>query len=202
MSLDLATILTGTLDRVSVISVRARDIYNVKQIASEVRSVLGPDYVTIDWQEANRPLFTALALERRMGLIIISLIIFIAALNITTTLILLVIERRQEIAILTAMGATARSVMNIFVLEGGLIGAIGAVSGVIIGVVGSLLGNRLRLVSLPADVYSISNVPFNVRLVDVFFAAIVALLLSLLATIYPARAASKMKPIPMLRDTA
>ena len=87
--------------------------------------MLGSSYTTVDWQEANRPLFTALALERRIGVVIIALIILIAALNITTTLILVVMERRRDIAILNTMGATARSIMSIFMIEGAIVGAAG-----------------------------------------------------------------------------
>ena len=88
-----------------------------------MRELLGSSYTTVDWQEANRPLFTALALERRIGVVIIALIILIAALNITTTLILVVMERRRDIAILNTLGATSRSIMSIFVIEGAIVGA-------------------------------------------------------------------------------
>ncbi|MGH9883682.1 MAG: FtsX-like permease family protein, partial [Pyrinomonadaceae bacterium] len=186
LSLDLATVLTGVRDRVSVVSVQVKDIYDVKGVATKVRAALGEAYTTVDWQDANRPLFTALALERRMGLLIIALIIFIAALNITTTLILVVVERRRDIAILNAMGATGKSIMSIFIMEGAMIGGCGAVLGVLLGGLACFVGNYYRLVSLPAEVYSISNVPFNVELRDVLTAGVVALLLSLVATIYPA----------------
>jgi lipoprotein-releasing system permease protein len=200
LSLDAATALTGLVDRVSVVSLQVKDIYNVKQVAASVKSTLGEGYTTVDWQEANGPLFAALALERRMGLLIIGLIILIAALNITTTLILVVVERRRDIAILNAMGSNRRSIMKIFFIEGAIIGAVGAVAGVLIGVIASALGNRFKLVSLPADVYSISNVPFNMEPADILLAAAVAVLLSLVATIYPARAAARVRPVEMLRD--
>ena len=145
----------------SVISVQLADIYAASLVAATIRGTLGNTYTTIDWQEANRPLFAALALERRMGLFIIALIIFIAALNITTTLILVVIERRRDIGILSAMGAGSKSIMGVFMIEGAMIGVIGALTGVMLGSLACLVGNRYRLVSLPADVYSISNVPFN-----------------------------------------
>jgi lipoprotein-releasing system permease protein len=185
----------------SVISVQLADIYEAKPAAEMIRRALGSSYTTIDWQEANRPLFAALALERRMGLFIIALIIFIAALNITTTLILVVIERRRDIGILGAMGASSKSIMGIFMIEGAMIGTLGALIGVILGALACIVGNRYRLVSLPADVYSISNVPFNPQLRDVVLAAVVAFILSFLATIYPARAASRVRPVEMLRDT-
>ncbi len=200
LPLDVATVFGGAFDRVAVVSVQVNDIYQVKKTAGAIRERLGDTYTTIDWQDANRPLFTALQLERRMGLIVIALIIFIAALNITTALILVVIERQRDIAILNAMGATGRSIMSIFILEGAMIGIGGAVLGVVVGVIACMLGNHFRLVSLPADVYSISNVPFNVALADVLIASTVAVLLSLIATLYPARAASRVKPVEMLRE--
>lgn len=185
----------------SVISVQLADIYQAGPIAATIRRTLGSAYVTVDWQEANRPLFSALALERRMGLFIIALIIFIAALNITTTLILVVVERRRDIGILSAMGASSKSIMGIFMIEGAIIGVLGAVVGVVLGGFACFIGNRYRLVSLPADVYSISNVPFNPQIGDVMLAAVVAFLLSFVATLYPARAASRVRPVEMLRDT-
>lgn len=200
LPLDVATVFGGAFDRVPVVSVQVKDIYQVKKTAAAIREKLGDGYTTVDWQDANRPLFTALELERRMGLIVIALIIFIAALNITTALILVVIERQRDIAILSAMGATRRSIMGIFLLEGAMIGGCGAVLGVVGGVLACFLGNYYRLVSLPADVYSISNVPFNIAFGDVLIAAVVAILLSLVATVYPARAASRVRPVEMLRE--
>ncbi|MGI9167091.1 MAG: FtsX-like permease family protein [Pyrinomonadaceae bacterium] len=201
LSLDNVSSTDRANGAASVISVQLADIYDATQSAAAIRTTLGNSFATIDWQEANRPLFAALALERRMGLFIIALIIFIAALNITTTLILVVMERRRDIGILNAMGATSRSIMGIFMIEGAMIGALGALVGVLVGSLACLVGNRYRLVSLPADVYSISNVPFNPQIRDVLLAAVVAFLLSFIATIYPARAASRVRPAEMLRDT-
>jgi lipoprotein-releasing system permease protein len=172
----------------------------VKPIAQKIKQELGSSYTTVDWQEANRPLFTALALERRIGAVIIGLIIFIAALNITTTLILVVMERRRDIAVLNTIGATARSIMSVFVIEGAIVGMLGAVAGVLLGGVAILIANRYRLVSLPADVYSISNVTLSPSLRDAAMAALVAFLPSILATVYPAHAAARIRPAQMLRD--
>lgn len=201
MSLDVASEFSGTPQSASVISLQLADIYNTPRVASDIRASLGSSYRTIDWEEANRPLFNALALERRMGLFIIVLIILIATLNITTSLILVVVERRRDIGILSAIGADSTSVSAIFMIQGAIIGVLGAVLGVILGIVGCLVGNRFKLVSLPADVYSISNVPFNPQVKDVLLAALVAFLLSWTATIYPARAAARVRPVAMLRDT-
>ena len=201
VSLDAAAAFAGGNHAATVISVQLSDIYDTKRAAAEIHNVLGNSYSTVDWQEANRPLFTALALERRMGLFVIVLIILIAALNITTTLILVVVERRGDIGILGAMGASSKSIMGIFMIEGAIIGALGGLIGIVLGVVACIIGNRYQLVSLPADVYSISNVPFHAQPRDILLAALVAFFLSLIATIYPARAAAKVRPVEMLRDS-
>lgn len=202
LSLDAASSIAGaSAPAASIISIEVSDIYAVEKVSARLREQLGAAYTTITWAEANRPLFAALALERRMGLFIIALIILIATLNITTTLILLVIERRSDIAILSAMGARARSIMLVFIIEGALIGIIGAGLGLMLGLLACFLGDRYKLVSLPADIYSISNVPFHARATDVALAAMIALVLSLLATIYPARAAARLRPAEALRDS-
>lgn len=200
LPLDIASRFAVAPQSASVLAIEVNDIYSVKAVAEKVRSTLGESFETVDWQEANQPLFNALALERRMGMFIIAFIILIAALNITTALILVVVERRKDIGILGAMGATSKSIMSIFMLEGAIIGALGASLGVVIGGVACLIGNRYQLVSLPADVYSISNVPFNAQGRDVAIAALVAFLLSLVATIYPAFAAARVRPVEMLSD--
>jgi len=200
LPLETAAAFSGDNHAASVISVQVKNIYDVKQTAAKVREFLGSSYTTVDWQEANRPLFTALALERRIGVIIIALIILIAALNITTTLILIVMERRRDIAVLNTMGATPSSIMSIFVIEGAIVGALGAIAGVTLGAISTVIANRYQLISLPAEVYSISNVPLNLQFRDMALAALVAFVLSIVATIYPARAATRIRPAEMLRD--
>lgn len=200
LSLDTAAAFSGVEHAASVVSVQVRDIYDVKTIAASVRQLLGSQYTTVDWQEANRPLFTALALERRIAVFIIALIILIGALNITTTLILIVMERRRDIAVLSTMGATSRSIMSIFVIEGAIVGILGAVAGVALGAVTILVANRYQLISLPSDVYSISVVPLSLNFRDLVLAALAAFVLSVIATIYPARAAAGIRPAEMLRD--
>ena len=201
VAFDTATALAGNDHAASVMSIQVRDPDNVKQVVANVSNTLGSGYTIVDWQQANQPLFAALALERRMGLFIIGLIIAIAALNITTMLILVVVERRRDIAILNALGATRTGVMLLFVIEGAVVGAIGAIAGVVVGLVACLIGNHYKLVSLPADVYSISNVPLITKPTELLLAALIAFALSVLATIYPARAASRMRPVEALRDS-
>jgi lipoprotein-releasing system permease protein len=200
LPLPTASAFAGGQHTASVISVHVRNIDDVKQTAAKIRESVGPDYTIVDWQEANRPLFTALTLERRIGVVIIALIILIAALNITTTLVLVVMERRRDIAILNAMGATGRSIMSIFVIEGAIVGVLGALLGVALGVITTVIANRFKLIRLPPDVYSISDVPLNLHFRDVVIAALVAVALSIIATIHPALAATHIRPAELLRD--
>ena len=201
LEFEKATALAGNNHVAAVMSVQVQDADNVKAVVANVAKALGSEYNTVDWQQANQPLFAALALERRMGLFIIGLIIAIAALNITTMLILVVVERRRDIAILNALGATRTGVMLLFIIEGAVVGAVGAIAGVVLGLIACFIGNYYKLVSLPADVYSISNVPLVTRPVEILLAALIAFALSVLATIYPARAASRLRPVEALRDS-
>jgi lipoprotein-releasing system permease protein len=198
--LETAISFTGDNHSASIISVQVKNPDEVKRVATEIKQTLGSNYNTIDWQQANQPLFSALALERRMGLFIIGLIIAVAAINISTMLILVVVERRRDIAILNALGAKRSGVMLVFVIEGAIVGIVGALIGTVLGLATCAIGNYYKLVSLPADVYSISNVPLNARASEVAIAALAAFLLSVLATIYPARAAVKMRPTETFRD--
>lgn len=202
LPLETASAISSEVHTAAVIGVQVGNIHDVKTTTARVKQLLGSAYTTIDWQEANRPLFTALALERRISVVIIGLIIFIAALNITTTLILVVVERRRDIAILNTMGATTGSIMSIFVIEGAIVGLVGAAGGVLLGAIAVLAANHYQLISLPADVYSISNVPLSLNARDLALAPIVAFVLSVLATVYPARAAARIRPAEMLRDAS
>ena len=200
VSYETATAFAGGQHVASVMSVQVNDADNVKQIAARVVNTLGNGFTVVDWQQANQPLFAALTLERRMALFIIGLIVAIAALNITTMLILVVVERRRDIAVLSTLGATRAGVMLVFIIEGAVVGAIGAVTGVVVGLAACFIGNHYKLVSLPADVYSISNVPLHADLSETLLAALIAFGLSVLATIYPARNAARMRPVEVLRD--
>jgi len=200
LPLDTAISFTGDTHSASIISVQVKNPDEVKSVAAQIKQTLGSNYNTIDWQQANQPLFSALALERRMGLFIIGLIIAVAAINISTMLILVVVERRRDIAILNSLGAQRRGVMLVFVIEGAIVGIVGALIGTVLGLAACAIGNHYKVVSLPADVYSISNVPLNARLSEVAIAALAAFMLSVFATIYPARAAVKMRPTETFRD--
>ena len=180
LSFETAAAFAGSVHAASIVSVQISNPEDVKRIAARVKQTLGNSYHTIDWQDANQPLFAALALERRMGLFIIGLIIVIA--------------------VLSTLGAKRVGVMLVFIIEGAVVGAVGALIGVLIGLVTCAVVNQFKLVSLPADVYSISNVPLHAGWIETALAALFAFLLSVAATIYPARAAAKMRPVETLRD--
>ncbi len=183
----------------TILNVSVRDIYQTDETAEKIKAMLGDNFQIIDWQIANQPLFAALSLERKVSLAIISLIIFIAALNITTTLALLVNERRFDIAILRTCGAKSKTLISIFLLEGLLVGLTGTIFGVFFGLVFCLLGNYFRLINISQEVYSLSYIPFHLDFANVFLIILAALLICLSATVYPAYRASRIKPLDNLR---
>lgn len=183
----------------SFVSVDVADADRVEETERGLRTRLGAEFVTVNWKEANRPLFAALAVERRIVSLVIWLIIIIAALNVTTTLVLVVRERRAEIATMVALGARRKSVLLIFLLEGATLGAVGAFVGSALGLFICDIANRFQLVQLPADVYSLQFVPLHPRAWEVLAAWLIAFAISLLATIYPALAAARLHPAAELR---
>ncbi len=201
LPLETATSFSGQARSAPAISIEVNNIYEAARVAAALRARLGDGFTTIDWQQVNQPLFAALALERRMVALIIALVILIATLNITTTLVLLVAERRREIAILGAMGARRGSITGIFVIEGALIGAAGTLAGGALGLIACALGNHYQIISLPSAVYSINIVPFHAHAADVIVSMLVAFGLSVLATIYPAHAAARLRPAESLRES-
>lgn len=181
------------------LNIAVKDVYRSDETARLISEKTGEEFRVIDWQEANRPLFAALSLEKKVAFAIISLIILIAVLNITTTLALLVNERRSDIAVLRTCGAKAKSLVLMFVIEGLLLGAIGILGGTVLGLLICWLANINRLISLPADVYSIAYVPLEASLPDVLMIGASSFALCLIATFYPAFAASRVKPMENFR---
>ncbi len=193
--------LTGKTEFIpTTLSVKVRDIYNSNEIADEIEAKLGKNFKVIDWQEANKPLFAALALEQKVALAIISLIIFIAALNITTTLALLVNERRFDIGILRTCGAKTKSLIFIFLIEGLLIGFIGIFFGVFLGLLCCFLGNYFQLIRISEEVYSLNSIPFHPSFYNILITTIITFLLCLTATIFPATKAIRIKPSDNLKS--
>ena len=183
----------------SVLQFKTDDLEGVEKIADAIRAAAGPGYSTTTWIDLNKPLFSALKLEKLALFLTISLIVLVAALNIATTLIMMVLEKQRDIAILTAMGATEKTIMTVFMLQGIVIGAIGTAAGAILGIGVCSVLDRYRLIRLQAEVYSIPYVPFHVKPWDVALVCATALLISFLATLYPARNASRLDPVEVLR---
>lgn len=181
------------------LNVSVKDIHRSNVTAQSISELVGTEFRVVDWQEANRPLFEALSLEKKVAFAIILLIILIAVLNITTTLALLVNERRSDIAVLRTCGAKAKSLVLMFVLEGLMLGTIGILGGTILGLLACWLANANRLISLPTDVYSIAYIPLRPAIADILIVASVSFGLCLIATFYPALAASQIKPMENFR---
>jgi len=198
VSLDTARRLLGR-DTTEYIQLRLDDIFLAPEIARNIPNLLGPDYVANDWSDQNKPLFSALALEKIAVSLAISLIVMVAALNIVASLILLVMEKNRDIAILKTMGASARSVTTIFMLQGLIIGIIGTLAGAIGGVGISRILDRYQLIRVPVDVYQVTHLPFTVLARDFTFVVIAAVLICFFATIYPSRQAAKLDPAQALR---
>jgi lipoprotein-releasing system permease protein len=177
------------------------DIDAAPEVAAAIPQILGERYVTQDWTTMNRTLFEALWLEKMAVSITIGLIVMVAALNIVASLVLLVMEKTPDIAILKTMGASSRSVMSIFMLQGLIIGTIGTAIGALTGVGVSWVMNRYQLLRVPGmgEVYQISYVPFTLRPLELLIVVVLAILICFLATIYPSRQAAKLKPVEALR---
>ena len=194
-------------DRVTGIAIKTNDIYKVKEIGSEIRRRMGFPFWTTDWMEMNRNLFSALRLEKIIMFIILILIVLVAAFNIISTLIMVVMEKNKDIAILKSMGASSRSILKIFVIEGGVIGVVGTTLGAILGLViafnlekiTEFVENLFGFKILPSDVYYIDKFPSQVNSLDVGLIIVTAIGISLLATLYPSWRASKLDPAEALR---
>jgi lipoprotein-releasing system permease protein len=183
----------------SVLQFKTTDLEDVQEVSDAIRSTAGPGFTTTTWIDLNKPLFSALKLEKLVLFLTISLIVFVASLNIVTTLIMMVMEKQRDIAILSAMGATSRTVMYVFMLQGLIIGLVGTTIGTTLGVVVCWVMDTYRLIQLQAEVYSIPYVPFHLKMWDIVLVSGTALLISFLATLYPARNASRLDPVEILR---
>ncbi len=186
-------------DSVTGIEVRVKDIYRAGDIAEKIVGKLGFPYWARDWTQMNQNLFAALKLEKTVMFIILALIILVAAFNIASTLIMMVMEKTRDIAILKAMGATDKSIGKIFVIKGVVIGGIGTFIGVTLGYVLCKLLEKYKFIELPGDVYYITTLPVRMELLDIVLIATAAIVICFLATLYPARQASKLNPVEAIR---
>jgi lipoprotein-releasing system permease protein len=191
--------LFGLGDLISVIQVKVDDIYRADVIAKELEQAAGKGFMATSWTEQNRALFRALRLERVVTFITIGLIVFVAALNILISLIMMVMEKTKDIAVLMSMGTRKSQIRRLFIAQGLLIGLIGTAIGLVLGYALSWAGARYHVISLAPEVYSIDYVPFAPRMIDGLLVALVAIGISFVATVYPSWSAARVLPAEALR---
>ena len=191
--------LFGLGDLVSVLEFKINDIYRAGDVAHQLEQAAGSGFMATNWMEQNKALFRALRLERVVTFITIGLIVFVAALNILISLIMMVMEKTKDIAVLMSLGTKKSQVRRVFVAQGLLIGIIGTAVGLVLGYAISWAGSYYHFISLSAEVYSIDYVPFAPRLIDGLLVALVAIGISFVATLYPSWSASRILPAEALR---
>lgn len=207
ISLKSAQKFFGLRDNVTGIEIKTNDIYKVKDLAKEIRKTLGASFWTKDWMEMNRNLFSALKLEKIAMFIILVLIVLVAGFNIISMLIMVVMEKNKDIAILKSMGAPSADIFKIFIIEGSVIGIIGTILGTFLGLgaafnlekITEFVENLLGFKILPSDVYYIDKLPSQVNPFDVCLIILTAILISVLSTLYPSWRASRLDPAEALR---
>jgi lipoprotein-releasing system permease protein len=198
-SLGPARQFFGIGEGVTGVELKVDAIYKVADIAEGLKENLGPNYLIQDWIQMNRSLFAALKLEKLAMFVILTLIVLVAAFNIVSTQIMNVIEKEREIAILKAMGASSGGIMSVFMLQGFLIGLLGTSIGISLGFGINYLIDTYELIKLPPDVYYLSHLPAKMKLVDFVAVSVSAVLISFVATIYPAWQAARLNPVEPLR---
>ena len=199
ISLAQAQDFIGLGDRASGIEARVRDIYQAPEIKDEIMRKLGPSYWAKDWMQMNRNLFSALKLQKAVMFIILSLTILVAAFNIVSTLMMVIMEKNRDMAILKSMGANRGMIMRVFVFQGLTVGVLGTVLGFLGGLGLCELLARYKFVTLPTDVYFFSRLPVQVEFFDVALITCSAVTISFLAALYPAWLASRLNPVEALR---
>ncbi|OQY27019.1 MAG: hypothetical protein B6244_11845 [Candidatus Cloacimonetes bacterium 4572_55] len=186
-------------DRVTGIEIWVRDIFNANIVSYQIRYELGMPYRTSDWIGLNSGLFAALKFQRWILGIILTLIILVAAFNLVSALIMIVIEKRREIGLLKSMGASNSSILTIFITEGTLIGLVGTSIGALIGVGILALVGRYQIIDLPIEIYQFERIPVTLHSGSLYLIIGFALLISFSATIYPAWRASRLMPVESIR---
>lgn len=181
------------------IEVKVKDVYGSREVARELEGRLGYPLYARDWMEVNRNLFVAFELEKLIQFIVLMLIVLVAAFNIAATLIMMVMEKRKDVAILKSMGATNLAIGAIFVFKGAVIGVVGTVLGLLGGLGGSALLARYQFIELPKDVFYVSTVPVRIYPENFALVAVASVVICLLATIYPARQAATLAPVEVIR---
>jgi lipoprotein-releasing system permease protein len=199
MGLDNAQQFFEMGDGVTGIEVTLQDIYRAPILGERIEASLGTAFWTRTWKEMYRNLFSALKLEKIAMFIILTFIVLVAAFNIVISLIMLVMEKSRDIAILKALGATSDMVMRIFIVQGMVVGLVGTFLGAVAGIGGGALLAKYRIIELPEDIYTISTLPVAIKETDVVIICAVALTICFLATVYPSLRAARLEPVEALR---
>ncbi|HVN03442.1 MAG TPA: FtsX-like permease family protein [Bryobacteraceae bacterium] len=186
-------------DVVNQIEVKLDDLNRAPEVAKAIEKLVGPKYATTTWMERNHQLLNALKMEKSVTVVTIGLIELVAALNILITLVMMVMEKYRDIAVLMSMGARHAQIRRIFMLQGVLIGVVGTTIGLVVGYTLCYFADHYRWIRLDETVYALSFVPFEPRWLDGVWIASAAILVSFLATIYPARNATRIAPAEVLR---
>ena len=199
ISIPVAQDLFKLDNLVTGLQVRVRDFYKSQEIAREIEEIVGSPYYAVDWSERHKNLFGWMTLEKYGMSIVVGLIVAVAAFNIVTTLIMLVIEKRKDIAILKSMGANRKQVMKIFMFQGTLLGFVGTIAGTLLGFALCWAQQTFNIVSIPGEIYFINSLPIDMRLVEFAIIAGASVIISFLATLYPSRRAARLFPSDILR---
>ncbi len=184
---------------VSGIEVNLADIYSAPKLGFRIESMLGTPFWTRTWKEMYRNLFSALKLEKIAMFIILTFIVLVAAFNIIIALIMLVMEKSRDIAILKSLGATSDRIMRIFVVQGMLVGIVGTLLGAVAGIAGAAVLAKYPIIELPEEIYTIPTLPISLEATDIVIICGVALGICFLATIYPSLRAARLEPVEALR---
>ncbi len=193
--------MLGQDDVVNAIELKVDDLNRAPEFARELSKLLGPHFTATSWQEQNTHLFDALRGERIVTIIIIGLIELVAAMNILIVLVMMVMEKYRDIAILMSMGARRQQIRRIFMMQGILIGVVGSAIGLLDGglYASCYFAEKYKLIHIDESVYAFSYVPFETHWVHAIWIAAAAILISVLATLYPARNATNIAPAEVLR---
>ena len=186
-------------DVINAVEFKIDDLEKVDEVGAQLEAIAGSAFGATNWRDQNAHIFRALEVEKLVTAITISLIMLVAALNIFTSLVMMVMEKRKGVAILKSLGASSAQIRKIFILQGMVIGAAGTAGGLVLGHVIAWICNAYKLIPLEADIYGLSYVPFAPRLIDAVVVGLAALLMSYLTTIYPSASATRIAPAEVLR---
>ena len=199
ISLEAAQRLSGAKDVAEIIQMKVDDIDRVKQIGRDVLATAGKGFAVQDWQQLNAPIYTALSYEKYFSGGALMIVIGIAALNIITILVMIVMEKQRDISVLKSMGATSRSIMLVFMIQGLVIGIIGMLAGIAIGEAFCAFAQGRQLIKLPEGAYALDYLPFHAQVTDLLMVAAISVAISFLSTLYPSWSASRLDPVEGLR---